>query len=136
MPTRTPKPKPMCFVAMPFRKRTPPGKRAPVVDFDAVHKVMAAAIEAEGMECIRADFELTGGFVHKPMFERLLVAEYVVADLTFSNANVAYELGVRHGGSIGTTLVVCEESWLGKLPFDHKPFRVIPYIREAGTRSF
>jgi hypothetical protein len=120
----------MCFVAMPFGRRSPLGKRKPIVDFDAVHRVIAGAVEAERLDCVRADFELTGGFVHKPMFERLLVAEYVVADLTFANANVAYELGVRHGGSIGATLVVCAAGWLNNLPFDHRPFRVVPY--EAG----
>jgi len=117
----------MCFVAMPFGTRSPPGKRTPVLAFDAVNRVINAAVEAERLECIRADFELAGGFVHRPMFERLLVAEYVVADLTFANPNVAYELGVRHGGSIGATIVVCASTWLGKLPFDHAPFRVIPY---------
>ena len=32
-------------------------------------------------------------------FERLLLCEYAVADLTTSNANVFFELGVRHAGS-------------------------------------
>ena len=30
------------------------------------------------------------------MFERLVLCEYAVADLTTANANVFYELGVRH----------------------------------------
>jgi len=30
------------------------------------------------------------------MFERLILCEYAVADLTTANANVFYELGIRH----------------------------------------
>ena len=30
---------------------------------------------AAGLESIRADFEPSGGFIHKPMLERLIVAE-------------------------------------------------------------
>ena len=44
-----------------------------------------------------------------PMYERLLVAEYVVADLTFSNPNVTYEVGVRHGATARPTNTVKAE---------------------------
>jgi hypothetical protein len=49
-----------------------------------------------GLQPLRADEEVTGGIIHKPMFERLILCEYAVADLTTANANVFYELGVRH----------------------------------------
>ena len=45
---------------------------------------------------MRADEEMAGGIIHKPMFERLILCEYAVADLTAANAKVCYELGVRH----------------------------------------
>lgn len=118
----------MCFVAMPYGKRAF-ASGEPEIDFDAVYEMLKAAIEAEGLECVRADFEVTGGFVHKPMFERLIVAELVVVDLTFANPNVVYELGVRHGASVGATLLVAEREFIKakKLPFDFAPFRVTPY---------
>lgn len=122
----------MCFVAMPFGKKAPaPGE--PEIDFDAVYEVLRSAVEAEGLECVRADFEAGGGFVHKPMFERLIVAEYVVVDLTFANPNVTYELGLRHGASIGATLLVGERGFIQakRLPFDLAPFRVLPYSTGA-----
>ena len=31
-------PKPMCFVAMPFGKKSPPGKFKPLIDFDKIYK--------------------------------------------------------------------------------------------------
>ena len=84
----------------------------PLIDFDAVFQVMAGAAEAAGLEVVRADFEAFGGFIHRPMYERLLLAEFLVADLTFNNANVAYEVGIRHGASTGSTVLVCEEASL------------------------
>jgi hypothetical protein len=39
------------------------------------HELIAAAIEAAELEPIRADEELVGGIIHKPMFERLLLCE-------------------------------------------------------------
>ena len=49
-----------------------------------------------GMEPLRADEEMAGGIIHQPMYERLILCEYAVADLTTVNANVFYELGLRH----------------------------------------
>jgi hypothetical protein len=119
--------RPMCFIAMPFGKRAAAGKKKPLINFDKVHTCLAAGAEAAGLEPIRADFEPGGGFIHKPMLERLLVAEYVIADLTLSNPNVLYEVGVRHGASARATLLVCAESYLATLAFDVRPLRVLPY---------
>ena len=115
----------MCFVAMPFGSR--PADGGMTLDFDRVHLFIRRGCESAGLEAIRADFEPAGGFIHKPMLERLLVAEYVVADLTLANPNVMYEVGVRHGASARATLLLCAEPFVGKLPFDFKPLRMIPY---------
>ena len=61
------------------------------------------------------------------MLERLLVAEYVIADLTLSNPNVMYEVGVRHGASSRATLLIGADKYLSSLAFDVKPLRVLPY---------
>jgi hypothetical protein len=123
-------PRPACFVAMPFGRKPPPGKRKPEIDFDAVYAVMARAVAAADLDCIRADFEPYGGFIHRTMYERLLLAEFVVADLTFSNPNVAYEVGIRHAAATGRTVLVCEEASLAKIGFDFRPFRILPYRLE------
>src|SRR5690242_7654357 len=87
--------RPLCFVLMPFGKK--PTVAGATVDFDAVyHDLIAPAVDAAGLQTIRADEEMSGGIIHKPMFERLILCEYAVADLTTANANVFYELGVRH----------------------------------------
>src|SRR5215471_15393494 len=123
--------RPMCFIAMPFGKRAPIGKKKPLIDFDRIYTYIEAAVEAAGLDPIRADFEPGGGFIHKPMLERLLVAEYVIADLTLSNPNVMYEVGVRHGASARATLLLCAEPFVAKLPFDFKPLRMVPYSLTA-----
>jgi tetratricopeptide (TPR) repeat protein len=115
----------MCFIAMPFGTR--PAKRGVTINFDRVHQHIHRGAEAAGLEAIRADFEPGGGFIHKPMLERLLVAEYVVADLTLANPNVMYEVGVRHGASARATVLLCADQFVGKLPFDFKPLRMVPY---------
>ena len=65
---------------------------------------------------MRADEEMADGTIQKPMFERLILCEYAVADLTAANASVFYELGVRHAVRPGcTVLLFANQSWL---PFD------------------
>jgi len=80
---------PLCFILMPFGKKKDATGRE--INFDAVYELLIApAVGAAGMEPLRADKEKTGGIIHKPMFERLLLCEYAVADLTAANANVFY----------------------------------------------
>src|SRR5678816_2913349 len=97
---------PLCFVLMPFGKKADPTGGDPI-DFDQVYRrAVKPAIEAAGMAPIRADEERTGGIIHKAMFERLLVCDFAIADLTCANANVFYELGVRHAVRPATTVVI------------------------------
>ena len=116
--------KPFCFVLMPFGKK--PEATGIVIDFDAVYKdLIAPAITDAGLQPVRADEELTGGIIHKPMFERLMLCDYAVADLTTANANVFYELGVRHAVRPWNTVLLFAEG--SRLPFDVAYLRAIPY---------
>src|SRR5918996_1016083 len=123
--------KPLCFVLMPFGKK--PGPGGAVIDFDAVYaELIKPAIEAGGLVPIRADEEHAGGIIHKPMFERLILCEYAVADLTTANANVLFELGVRHAVRPWSTVLLFAEG--GRLPFDVGPLRAMPYqLNPEGT---
>jgi hypothetical protein len=116
--------RPLCFVFMPFGKK--PDDAGGTIDFDAVYKEMIApAIEAAGMQPLRADEEMKGGLIHKPMFERLLFCEYAVADLTTANANVFYELGIRHAARPWSTVPIYAAG--SRLPFDVAPLRAVRY---------
>ncbi|MCR9096660.1 MAG: DUF4071 domain-containing protein [bacterium] len=88
-----------------------------MIDFDRIYsQSLAPAIEDAGLEPIRADHERTGGVIHKPMFERLLLCDFAIADLTTANANVFYELGVRHTARPATTLTIFADHQ--PIPFD------------------
>jgi hypothetical protein len=117
--------KPLCFVLMPFGQKPDPAGGA-AIDFDRIYTTaLAPAIKDADMEPIRADEERTGGIIHKPMFERLLLCDYAVADLTTANANVFYELGVRHTARPATTLTIFAKNQ--PIPFDVNFLRSMPY---------
>jgi hypothetical protein len=115
---------PLCFVLMPFGKKSDP--KGSLIDFDAVYSdLIQPAIKEAKLEPIRADEEMTGGIIHKPMFERLVLCEYAVADLTTANANVFYELGVRHAVRPWSTVLLFADG--NRLPFDVALLRAMPY---------
>lgn len=119
---------PLCFVLMPFGRK--PGVGGAVIDFDAVYQqLFAPAIRDAGLEPLRADEEQAGGIIHKPMYERLILCEYAVADLTGANANVFYELGLRHGIKPASTVLSFAAG--AALPFDVGPLRGLPYTLGA-----
>lgn len=121
----------LCFVLMPFGQK--PDAAGRLIDFDAIyHTVIAPAIEQAGMEALRADEEMAGGIIHKPMFERLVLCEYAIADLTTANANVLYELGVRHAVKPWHTLLLYAKG--GKLPFDVRPLNAMRYELDASGK--
>lgn len=117
--------KPLCFVLMPFgNKPDPTGGKD--IDFNRIYEIaIKPAIEDAGMEPIRADEEKTGGIIHGPMFERLLLCDFAVADLTTANANVFYELGVRHTARPATTVTIFAKQQ--PIPFDINFLRSLPY---------
>jgi hypothetical protein len=117
--------RPLCFILMPFGSKPDPTGR-PNIDFNRVYEeAIKPAVEHAGMEPLRADEEKTGGIIHKPMFERLLLCEYAVADLTTANPNVFYELGVRHTARPCTTQPIFAKHQ--PIPFDVNFLRALPY---------
>jgi tetratricopeptide (TPR) repeat protein len=117
-------PPPLCFVLMPFGRKTDAAGR--VTNFDSVFKkIIAPAVEQAGLEPIRADEEKIGGTIHKPMFERLMLCHYAVADITGANPNVFYELGIRHALRPSSTAIVFLEGTV--IPFDIALVRGISY---------
>ena len=123
---------PLCFVLMPFGTKKDPATGAGINFDDIYEQAIRPAIEAANLEPIRADEERTGGIIHKPMFERLLLCEYAVADLTTGNPNVYYELGVRHATRPATTVAIFAD--LQKPPFDLNLLRALPYRLAEGGR--
>ena len=123
--------RPLVFVAMPFGSKPDP-TRTVTIDFDAIYeRAIKPALARFDVDAIRADEERTGGVIHLSMFERLLLAEVAVVDVTIDNANVFYELGVRHAARPGTTIITSGKD--GGLPFDIAMLRAIPYRLTDGV---
>jgi hypothetical protein len=120
--------KSVCFVLMPFGVKMDAAGRS--INFDHVYgQIFKPAVIAAGLLPVRADEEQAQGFIHKLMYERLLLSEYAIADLTILNANVYYELGVRHAAKPATTVMTMAGQ--SGLPFDVAGLRVLPYSLDA-----
>jgi hypothetical protein len=115
---------PLCFVLIPSGTRiTSEGN---MVDFDAVYdNIVKPAIEAAGMELLRADQDVSRGGHHNALYEQLILCDYAVADLSDSNTNLVYELGLRDGVRPSTTVTLSAEQ--DKSPFDAGPLHTLTY---------
>lgn len=106
-----------CFVVMGFGKKTD-FETGRTLDLDMSYQnLIKPAVEAAGLTCLRADEIVHSGMIDVPMYEQLLNADVVVADLSTSNKNAYYELGVRHALRPHTTLVIAEDG-IKAFPFD------------------
>lgn len=115
---------PYCFILMPFGEKI--DRAGHVVQFESIYQdIIVPAVADAHLQPIRADEELTGGIIHKPMFERLMLCDYAVADLTTANPNVLYELGIRHGVRPHSTVPIAARGM--RLPFDVAPLRAVLY---------
>lgn len=116
--------RPHAFVVMPFgRKQGPDGRW---IDFNAIYQnLIKPALEEAEFEPFRADEEATSGDILSDMFQELLLADLVVADLSIDNANVFYELGIRH--ALRRRGVVHIQAGRAYMPFDIFNVRTLPY---------
>ena len=121
----------VCFVIAPFGRK--PDGSGRMVDFDRIYAaIIGPAVAAADLAAVRADEEKGAGFIHKLMYERILLSEYAIADLTLLNANVYYELGIRHATRPETTVLTMAQG--SPLPFDIGPLRALPYaLNENGA---
>jgi Tetratricopeptide Repeats-Sensor len=87
--------------------------------------IIKKAVEEAGLECIRADDIKHSGLIDVPMYELLLEADIVIADLSTANPNAIYELGVRHALRPHTTIIMAESQF--KFPFDLSHIVIRPY---------
>ena len=104
-----------CFVVQGFGEKVDLASGR-VLNLDASYEVIKEAVESAGLRCVRADEIIHSGTIDKPMYEWLLRADLVIADLSTSNLNAVYELGVRYGLRPHTTIIVAESQF--KNPFD------------------
>lgn len=105
-----------CFVIMGFGTKTD-YRTSRELDLDKTYRhIIKPAVQAAGLDCVRADEIPHAGTIDVPMFEQLLNADLVIADLSTANLNAIYELGIRHALKPYTTIVIAEEQFSN--PFD------------------
>lgn len=116
--------RPHAFVIMPFgRKQGPDGRW---IDFNSIYQnLIRPALEEAGFESFRADEEEASGDILTDMFQELLLADLAIADLSIDNANVFYELGIRH--AFRKRGVVHIQAGRAYMPFDIFNVRTLPY---------
>ena len=114
-----------CFVVMGFGKKTD-YQTSRVLDLDKSYQyIIKPAAEEAGLECKRADEIIHSGLIDVPMYDQLLNADVVIADISTSNANAFYELGVRHALRPYTTITIAEDKMT--FPFDVSHLAVRKY---------
>jgi hypothetical protein len=105
------------FVIRPFgTKKDSAGKE---FDFDAVHDtVVARALAAARLAGSTTGEIIDAGNIREDMFSLILEADLVICDITLLNANVFYELGIRHALRRKRTLLMRQAGAADSPPFD------------------
>lgn len=111
----------LCFVLMPFKEELR----------ETYDYIIRPAVEAMALECQRADDIQRQGNVLAQVYQSLMEARVVIADLTGTNGNVLYELGLAH--MIGHEAILLTQA-MDSVPFDLRHERHIVYsLAPAGV---
>src|SRR5262245_2319713 len=127
----------ICFVIMPFGEKEvtdDKGERR-MVNFDTIYgQVFEPAIrqarlpEGGALEPRRTDKDFFAGDISQEMFEYLEYSRVALTDISGLNANVLYELGVRHRARGSGTVIFRQPA--AKIPFDISQIKAFPYEYE------
>lgn len=107
------------------------------INFDEIEeRLVGKALDNIGTEGRTTGEILESGNIRIEMFQQLLVADLVVADITLNNPNVFYELGIRQALQEKRTFLIraklprpqtIEEAKEMEVPFDLKTDRYLEY---------
>lgn len=111
--------KKICFVIAPIGSEQDEQRKHSDMILEAL---ITRALEKDGYQIIRADQITSPGLISQQVIEHLLNAGLVIADLSFHNPNVFYELAIRHLIGLPTVHLIRKGDGI---PFDLKDFRTI-----------
>src|SRR3954466_11925547 len=99
-------------------------------DFEAVeNELIIPAIKELQLEGGTTKEVFAAGDIREDMFSSLLLDDIIVADISIHNANVFYELGIRHAlRDKRTVLIKCDG--YDETPFDILGYRYVSYAKE------
>ncbi|MEM9387488.1 MAG: hypothetical protein AAGA68_20705 [Pseudomonadota bacterium] len=114
------------FVIRPFNVKKDNNGKA--INFEVVHDdLIQPALDAAGLEGGTTGRIVEPGSIREDMFKLILEADLVIADITVHNANVFYELGIRHALRKKRTVMIRGEGFADATPFDLLTDRYQPY---------
>jgi hypothetical protein len=118
---------PTAFIVRPFGKqKTRIAEKTIEIDFDAVERDLIDPVLTRLGITGRTTGEIVeAGNIRDDMFQLLLTRDLVVADLTIHNANVFYELGIRHALRDMKTFLIRGKG--DPMPFDNLTDRYFEY---------
>jgi tetratricopeptide (TPR) repeat protein len=119
----------LAFIVRPFGPRGG-------IDFDRVEReLIEPVLDGLGIEGRTTQEIARAGNIRTDMFERLLLADLVIADISVHNANVYYELGIRHALRPRTTILIRAKG--DEVPFDLQTDRYLEYAADdpGGARE-
>ncbi len=118
-----------CFVIIGFGKKTSYADgKARILDLDETFTTLIKPVfDSLEINCYRAIDKNINGSIDKLMLEEIKNAEIVLADISTLNANVMWELGVRHALKPFHTLMICEKEQMKSVPFDINHFIIHEY---------
>jgi hypothetical protein len=106
------------FVIRPFgeKKKDSAGKE---LNFERVHKdLIGPALKAANLSGETTGEIVDAGNIREDMFSLILEADLVICDITIHNANVFYELGIRHALRKRRTILIKGDPVADIVPFD------------------
>lgn len=116
------------FVIMPYGVRKDIDGQD--INFDQVYRrIIEPAVEAAGLDCIRCDDLNEPGWIPARMLKHILEDRVAIVDISTWNANVFYELGVRHTVKKGVTVLIRREGTTS--PFNIQGLSSVSYSTAA-----
>ena len=118
-----------CFVIIGYGKKTSYANgKLRNLDLDETFSVLIKPVfDSLGISCYRAIDKNLNGSIDKVMLQEIKNADIALADISTLNANVMWELGVRHSLKPHHTIMICEKEQMSSIPFDVNHFVVHQY---------
>lgn len=136
-----------CFVIIGYGKKPSYANgKVRELDLDQTYNILIKPVFDElQIPCYRAIDKNTSGSIDKLMLKEIKNAYIALADISTLNANVMWELGVRHALKPHHTIMICEKAQMSAIPFDVNSFVIhqythseegIPYLEVERFRKY
>lgn len=120
-----------CFVVMGYGTKTDFATGRKLNLDKSYHALIKPVVESKGITCVRADEIPHSGPIDVPMYRELYTADIVVADISTSNLNAFYELGVRHALRPRTTIIISEDKLCAPFNTNHIKIEKYTHLGES-----